>query len=89
MGLVIRNGNIVTSNAEFTADIYCDGGVIKAIGHNLDVPAGTQALDGTGPDGVPQSSSIRRPRHTRQGQCERWSCGQRRGKLGQYLGWQS
>ena len=48
MGLVIKNGNIVTSNSEYTADIYCDGGVIKAIGKDLEVPAGTQVVDGSG-----------------------------------------
>ena len=48
MGLVIKNGNIVTSNSEFTADIYCDAGVIKAIGKDLEVPAGTQVVDGSG-----------------------------------------
>ena len=33
---------------EFTADVYCDGGVIKAIGKDLEVPAGTQVIDGSG-----------------------------------------
>lgn len=65
MGLVIRNGNIVTSNSEYTADIYCDGGVIKAIGQNLDVPAGTQTVDGTGqyvfPGGIDAHTHMEMP----------------------------
>ncbi|MDP3153053.1 MAG: dihydropyrimidinase [Archangium sp.] len=48
MGLVIKNGNIVTSNSEYTADVYCDAGVIKAIGKDLEVPAGTTVVDGSG-----------------------------------------
>lgn len=48
MGLVIKNGNIVTSNHEYTADVYCDAGVIKAIGKDLEVPAGTTVVDGSG-----------------------------------------
>ncbi|MBL8920373.1 MAG: dihydropyrimidinase [Myxococcaceae bacterium] len=48
MSLVIRNGTIVTAVDQYVADIYCADGVIKAIGKNLDVPAGTQTVDGSG-----------------------------------------
>lgn len=48
MALVIRNGTVVTSTDQYNADILCDGGVIKAIGKNLDVPAGTEVVDASG-----------------------------------------
>ena len=48
MGLVIRNGTIVTAVDQFVSDVFCEDGVIKAIGKNLDVPAGTQVVDGSG-----------------------------------------
>ena len=48
MALVIRNGTVVTSTDQFNADILCDGGTIKAIGKNLDVPAGTEVVDASG-----------------------------------------
>lgn len=65
MGLVIRNGTIVTSTDQYVADIYCDAGVIKAIGKNLDVPAGTQAVDGSGqyvfPGGIDAHTHMEMP----------------------------
>ena len=48
MALVIRNGTVVTSTDQFNADILCDGGTIKAVGKNLDVPAGTEVVDASG-----------------------------------------
>jgi len=36
MGLLIKNGEIVTAADRFTADIYCDGGRVIAIGESLD-----------------------------------------------------
>jgi dihydropyrimidinase len=48
MSLVIRNGTIVTAVDQYVGDIYCADGVIKAIGMDLDVPAGTQVVDGSG-----------------------------------------
>ncbi|MEW6431469.1 MAG: dihydropyrimidinase [Myxococcota bacterium] len=65
MGLVIRNGTIVTATDQYDADIYCDGGVIKAIGRNLDVPAGTQVVDGSGqyvfPGGIDAHTHMEMP----------------------------
>jgi dihydropyrimidinase len=48
MGLIIRNGTIVTAVDQFISDIFCEDGVIKSIGQNLDVPAGTEVVDGSG-----------------------------------------
>src|SRR3954467_9479037 len=35
MSLLITNGRIITAADDYTADIYCDGGTIAAIGRNL------------------------------------------------------
>jgi dihydropyrimidinase len=48
MSLLIRNGDIVTSTARFTADILCENGVIIAIDQNLPVPPGAEVIDATG-----------------------------------------
>ncbi len=48
MSLLIRNGDIVTSSARFTADILCENGVITAIGPNLTAPDGAEEIDATG-----------------------------------------
>lgn len=65
MALVIRNGTIVTATDQYVADVYCDAGVIKAIGKNLDVPAGTQTVDGSGqyvfPGGIDAHTHMEMP----------------------------
>jgi len=48
MSLLIRNGDIVTSAARFTADILCENGVITAIDLNLPVPPGAEVIDACG-----------------------------------------
>src|SRR6188768_286878 len=48
MSLLIRNGDVVTSSARFTADILCENGVITAIGPNLTAPEGVEEIDATG-----------------------------------------
>jgi len=35
VSLLIINGRIITASDDYTADVYCDGGVIKAIGKEL------------------------------------------------------
>ena len=47
-GVVIRNGTIVTALDQYVADIYCEDGVIKAIGGALEVPAGSEVVDASG-----------------------------------------
>ena len=48
MSLLIRNGDIVTATARFTADILCENGVITAIGPDLTPPPGAEVIDATG-----------------------------------------
>ena len=48
MSLLIRGGTVVTSERSYRADVYCNDGLIQAIGENLDVPAGTEVVDAGG-----------------------------------------
>jgi dihydropyrimidinase len=48
MGLLIRNGEIVTSEARYFADIYIEDQTITQIGPGLVVPDGTEVIDATG-----------------------------------------
>src|SRR6202043_896124 len=48
MGLLIRNGEIVTADSRCVADIYAEDETITRIGKNLEVPPGTETIDATG-----------------------------------------
>lgn len=45
MSIFLKQGTIVTANDQYVGDVYCDGGVIKAVGAKLDVPSGAQVID--------------------------------------------
>src|ERR1041384_8360031 len=48
MSLLVKNGEIVTADSRYAADIYCEGETITRIGRDLDAPAGTIVVDATG-----------------------------------------
>ena len=48
MGIVIRNGEVITSDSRQWTDIYAEDQVITRMGRNLDVPPETEVLDATG-----------------------------------------
>ena len=48
MSLLIKNGDIITADSRYVADIYCEGETITAIGPNLTAPSGTEIIDATG-----------------------------------------
>ncbi|MEX2535197.1 MAG: dihydropyrimidinase [Trueperaceae bacterium] len=48
MPLLIKNGEIVTSDARYFADVYCEDETITRIGHDLDAPPGTEVIDAGG-----------------------------------------
>ena len=48
MALLIKNGEIVTAEARYFADIFVEDETITRIGKNLEVPAGTEIIDATG-----------------------------------------
>jgi dihydropyrimidinase len=45
MSLLIRGGTIVTAERRYRADVLCAGGVIAAIGPDLEAPAGASVVD--------------------------------------------
>ncbi|MBL7729282.1 MAG: amidohydrolase family protein, partial [Dinghuibacter sp.] len=47
MSILIRNGRIITADADYTADIYIEGETIKTIGQNLAVTADNE-IDASG-----------------------------------------
>ncbi len=48
MSVLIKNGTIVTAEQTYQADIYCNDGLIKEIGNNLNIPEGTRTIDARG-----------------------------------------
>src|SRR6059036_4254480 len=48
MSLLIKNGEIVTADARYHADIFCADETITRIDKNLPVPAGTEVIDAAG-----------------------------------------
>lgn len=48
MGLLIQNGEIITAQDRYVADIWCEDETITAIGVDLPVPEGAQVVDATG-----------------------------------------
>jgi len=65
MSIVIRGGTVVTADHSFRADVYCDNGLIAAIGENLEVPAGAEVIDATGqyimPGGIDPHTHMQLP----------------------------
>ncbi|MCJ8337316.1 MAG: dihydropyrimidinase [Pseudomonadales bacterium] len=65
MSIVIRGGTVVTAEQTFSADVYCENGLIAAIGENLEVPAGTEVIDATGqyvmPGGIDPHTHMQLP----------------------------
>src|SRR4051812_40365884 len=48
MPLLIKNGEIVTADSRYIADIYCEGETVTAIGTNLSASPGTEVIDASG-----------------------------------------
>ena len=48
MPLLIKNGEIVTADSRYVADIYCEGETITKIDRNLPAPAGAEVIDAKG-----------------------------------------
>jgi dihydropyrimidinase len=48
MGLLIKNGEIVTVGSRVNADVYAEGEIITRIGKNLEAPPGTEIVEATG-----------------------------------------
>ena len=48
MSLLIKNGEVITADSRYSADIHCEGETITRIDRNLTAPAGTEVIDATG-----------------------------------------
>lgn len=48
MSLLIKNGEIITGDARFVADIWCEGETITRIGTDLAAPASAEVIDASG-----------------------------------------
>ncbi|MEY2878961.1 MAG: hypothetical protein RLZZ15_1341 [Verrucomicrobiota bacterium] len=48
MPLLVKNGEIVTADSRYTADIFCADETITRIGRDLPAPAGTEIIDARG-----------------------------------------
>src|ERR1700744_5619691 len=48
MALLIKNGEIVTADARYRADIVCEGETVTRIGPGVTAPAGAEVIDATG-----------------------------------------
>ncbi|MFL1493194.1 dihydropyrimidinase [Pseudomonas sp. O64] len=65
MSLLIRGATVITHDESYRADVLCAGGLIRAIGTDLDIPAGTEVLDGSGqylmPGGIDPHTHMQLP----------------------------
>ena len=48
MGLLVKNGEIVTADARYRADLWCEGETITRIGLDLSAPPGADVIDAAG-----------------------------------------
>lgn len=53
MSVLIRGGQVVNADQTERADVYCEGGTIKAVGPDLEAPAGAQVIDAGGAYVIP------------------------------------
>ncbi|HEY8191542.1 MAG TPA: dihydropyrimidinase [Alphaproteobacteria bacterium] len=45
MSILIKGGTVVTADQTFRSDVYCEDGIIKAIGNDLNVPGNAEVVD--------------------------------------------
>src|ERR1700733_15368568 len=48
MALLIKNGEIITADTRYKADIYCEGETITRIDREIEAPPGVEVIDATG-----------------------------------------
>ena len=48
MALLIKNGEIVTADSRYIADIWCEGDTITRIDRDITPPPGAEVIDATG-----------------------------------------
>ena len=48
MSVIIKGGTVVNAEQSFRADVYCDDGIIQAVGPDMDAPLGVDVVDAGG-----------------------------------------
>jgi dihydroorotase-like cyclic amidohydrolase len=48
MGVLIKNGEIVTGDSRYVADIWCENETVTRIDRKIDPPAGAEVIDASG-----------------------------------------
>ncbi|HEY4940310.1 MAG TPA: dihydropyrimidinase [Rhizomicrobium sp.] len=65
MSLVIKGGTIVTADTQFRGDVYCEDGIIKAVGDVSNAPASAEIIDASGqyvmPGGIDPHTHMQLP----------------------------
>lgn len=65
MSMIIKGGTVVNADASQNADVFIADGKIQAVGHDLEVPPGTQVLDASGqlvmPGGIDPHTHMQLP----------------------------
>ncbi|MEM8685505.1 MAG: amidohydrolase family protein, partial [Pseudomonadota bacterium] len=65
MSVLVKGGTVVNADRSFRADVFCDGGTIRAVGENLDVPSGVAVVDAGGqyvmPGGIDPHTHMQLP----------------------------
>ena len=65
MSLLIRGGTVVNADLSQRADVLCEGGVIRAVGPDLQAPAGAEVVDAGGalvmPGGIDPHTHLEMP----------------------------
>ena len=65
MSIVIKGGTIVTAERSFVGNVYCEDGIIKAVGDCSNAPASAQVIDASGqyvmPGGIDPHTHMQLP----------------------------
>ena len=48
MSVIIKGGTVINADQSFRADVYCDDGIIQAVGPDMDAPLGVDVVDAGG-----------------------------------------
>ena len=65
MSVIIKGGTVINADQSFRADVYCDDGIIQAVGPDMDSPLGVDVVDAGGcyvmPGGIDPHTHMQLP----------------------------